>query len=55
MSFSKPVITNYQYLPNPVIAPLNKWPKVGNDLNVNFANEIIRYTKQDVPTVSTKE
>jgi len=55
MSFSKPGNNGYKELPNPAKTPITEWVKVKGDVNVSFASDNVRYSKEQVPTVSSKE
>ena len=55
MSFSKPGKQLYQEMPNPAKTPLEAWSKVTADVNVSFASDNVRYPKEQVPSVSSKE
>jgi hypothetical protein len=55
LSFSKPGKFIYQELQNPARTPVEQWSKVANDINVSFADDNIRYPKEKVPPVSSKE
>ena len=55
MSFSKPGKNFYQELPNPVKTSVEEWSKVSDDINVNFASDNVRYPKEKVPLVSSKD
>lgn len=55
MSFSKPGKIFYKELLNPANTPVEEWAKVANEINVNFASDNIRYAKEKVPAVSSKD
>ena len=55
LSFSKPGKNVYQELPNPAKTPVEKWAKVTSDINVSFADDNIRYPKEQVPDASSNE
>ena len=55
MSFSKPGKNYYQELPNPDKTKVEEWAKVSNDVNVDFASDNVRYPKEKVPFVSSKD
>ncbi len=50
VSFSKPGKNIYAEMPNPAKADLETWSKLKSDVNVSFADDNIRYPKQNVPT-----
>jgi hypothetical protein len=52
ISYSKPGKNFYQELPDPAITQVAEWAKPGNDINVSFASDNIRYPKKNVPEVS---
>jgi hypothetical protein len=55
LSFSNPGNNVYKELPNPAKTPVAQWSKVTNDVNVSFASDNVRYPKEQVPAVSSKE
>jgi hypothetical protein len=55
MSYSKPGSNLYFELPNPARTPVEEWSKVKTDINVSFASDNVRYPKEKVPAVSSKE
>ena len=55
MSFRKSGKSFYQEMPNPAKTPVEIWTKVTRDVNVSFANDNVRYPKEQVPDVSSKE
>lgn len=55
ISFSKPGKNFYRELPNPAKTPVEEWSKVSNDINVSFGSDNVRYPKEKVPLVSSKE
>ena len=55
MSFSKPGNNGYKELPNPAKTPVEAWAKVTDDVNVSFASDNVRYPKERVPAVSSRE
>jgi len=55
VSFSLAGKKLYQELPNPAKTPFEEWSKVGKDINVHFASDNIRYSKERVPQVSSTE
>lgn len=55
LSFSKPGKNFYNELSNPAKTPVEEWSKVTNDVNVSFASDNVRYPKERVPVVSSKE
>jgi Domain of unknown function (DUF4091)/Family of unknown function (DUF6067) len=54
-SYSLPGKNVYQEMPNPVKTPIEAWSKVTNDVNVSFASDNVRYPKEKVPAVASKE
>jgi hypothetical protein len=55
MSYSKPGKNIYQEMPNPAKTPVEEWARVTADVNVSFASDNVRYPKEQVPVVSSKE
>jgi hypothetical protein len=55
LSFSKPGKNVYRELPNPAVTPVEQWSKVKGEINVSFADDNVRYPKEQVPDVSSKE
>ena len=55
MSYSKPGKNLYQELPNPAKTPVEEWSEVASDINVSFADNNVRYPKERVPSVASKE
>jgi Glycoside hydrolase 123, catalytic domain/Glycoside hydrolase 123 N-terminal domain len=55
MSYSRPGSNLYMELPNPSRTPVEEWSKVIADINVSFASDNVRYPKEKVPAVSSKE
>lgn len=54
-SFSLPGKNYYKELPNPAKTPIEEWTKVPGDINVSFANDNVRYPREQVPQVSSEE
>jgi hypothetical protein len=55
LSYGKPGNNYYKELQNPAKTPVEEWAKVKSDINVSFANDNVRYPKEKVPVVSSKE
>jgi len=55
LSFSQPGKNFYNELLNPAKTPVAEWAKVTSDINVSFASDNVRYPKEQVPVVSSKE
>jgi hypothetical protein len=55
MSYSLPGKNVYREMPNPAKTPVEAWAKVTGDVNVSFASDNVRYPKEQVPAVSSKE
>jgi hypothetical protein len=55
LSFSKHSNNLYQELTNPASTPVEEWSKVICDINVSFGSDNVRYPKEKVPLVSSKE
>ena len=55
MSYSRQGNNLYFELPNPARTPVEEWSKLAHDINVSFASDNIRYPKEKVPAVSSKE
>lgn len=55
MSYSRPGHDLYWELPNPARTPAEEWSKVTSEVNVSFASDNVRYPKERVPSVASKE
>lgn len=54
-SYSKPGKKFYSELKNPAATPIEEWAKVTSDFQVSFADDNIRYPREQVPKVSSDE
>lgn len=54
-SYSKPGKKFYSELKNPAATPVDEWAKVTSDLQVSFADDNIRYPKEQVPEIFSDE